>query len=295
MTFPRGYAVDMRVEPRRFGALRLGLFRAVEGGCRVLGGRAFYRRWFLAPGRLGVREEELHLPGLPPDLDGLVLAHLSDIHAGPFLGQGDLAAVVEQLESRRPDLVAITGDLCVHAVDEAFGVIDELTRWSAPLGTFVVFGNHDYKHRREPELVERLQARGARVLRNEGVRLTVGNATLAVTGLEDLEEGKVVDPNAARAGLEPGDVEVMLCHNPRGAPALARPGCALILAGHSHGGQVNLPGLRRLGPAHPGVRVDLGPTTLIVSRGLGALGLPLRFKARAEVVFVTLRAAGHAR
>lgn len=281
----------MHIEPRRFGTLRLGLFRVMEGLCRALGGRAFYRRLFLAPGRLVSREEVLHLPHLPPDLDGLVLAQLSDIHAGPFLAAGDLRGMVELLEARRPALVAITGDLCAHAVDEAFGVIDELTSWSAPLGTFVVFGNHDYKQRREGELVERLRARGARVLRNEGVRVAVGDATLAITGLEDLEEGKRIDVDAARACLQPGDVEVMLCHNPRGAPALARAGCVLILSGHSHGGQVNLPLLRKLGPAHPGVRIDLGPTTLIVSRGIGALGLPLRVRARAEVVFVTLRAS----
>lgn len=277
----------MHQEPRRFGPLRLGFFRRVEGLCRLLGGRQAYRRLVLS--RLRTREEEIQVPGLPDDLDGFTIAHLSDIHAGPYLGQGDLAGLPELLAARAPSAVAITGDLCVHAVDEAFGVLDELCAYDAPHGTYVVFGNHDYKDRREGELVTRLEALGARVLRNAGERIRVGDATLAFTGLEDLEEGKVVDVQAARSSLEPSDYEVMLCHNPTGAPQLARERCLAVLSGHSHGGQVDLPVLRRLGPPHPGLRLELGPTTLIVSRGIGALGIPVRIGAPAEVVFVTLR------
>jgi len=276
----------MHVVPRRFSSTRLALFRGVERLCRALGGRRFYR--WSALRRMRAREEEVPIRGLPADLDGVVIAHVSDLHAGPFLGAGDLAPLVALLGARRPDVVAVTGDLCVHAVDEAFPILDELCAYDAPLGTYVVFGNHDYKHRREGELAQRLVARGARVLRNEGARVQVGEAVLAVTGVEDLEEGKVVDVEAARADLAPGDVEVLLCHNPRGGPAFARPGCAAILSGHSHGGQLDLPLLRRLGPPHPGLRVELGPSTLLVSRGLGVLGVPLRVRAPAEVVFVRL-------
>jgi predicted MPP superfamily phosphohydrolase len=284
-----GLLLGMRLAPRRFGGARLAFFRGVEALCKALGGRRFYRWNTLR--LLQAREERVEVPGLAPDLEGLVIAQVSDLHAGPYLGAGDLGPMVALLEERQPHLVAVTGDLCVHAVDEAFPIIEELCAYQAPLGSYVVFGNHDYKHRREGELAERLAAAGAVVLRNEGVRVPVGGAALAVTGIEDLEEGKVVDPERARAGLRPGDVEILLCHNPGGGPALARPGCAVILSGHSHGGQIDLPFLRRLGPPHPGLRVALGPTTLIVSRGIGALGIPLRVGAPAEVVFITLSRA----
>lgn len=280
----------MRQPPRRFGSARLALFRGVEATCRGLGGRRFYRGVHLA--RLRARDQRVEVAGLPPALEGLTVAHVSDLHAGPYLGRGDLAPVTGLLRLRRPDLVALTGDLCVHAVDEALEVLDEIGSWRSPLGTHVVFGNHDYEDRREGELAERLEALGATVLRNAAVRHRVGDATLAVSGVEDLEEGRVVDPDRARASLRFGDVEVMLCHNPSGAPALARAGCAAILSGHSHGGQVDLPLLRRLGPPHPGLVVPLGPTTLVVSRGIGALGIPLRARAPAEVVFVRLARAG---
>ncbi|MDA1264302.1 MAG: metallophosphoesterase [Planctomycetota bacterium] len=279
----------MHVAPRRFGWGRRALFRLVERACVALGGRALYRRRCLD--RLETREEVLDVPGLHSDLEGLTLGHLSDIHAGAFLRRGDLRTLVRRLEELAPDVIAITGDLCVHRVDEAFEVLDELTAYRPPLGTFAVFGNHDYKQRREGELVQRLSERGVVVLRNAGVRVPVGGAVLALTGIEDLEEGKVVDPVAARADLEPGDLEIMLCHNAGGAPHLARPGCAAILSGHSHGGQIDLPILRWLGPPHPGVRVPLGPTQLIVSRGIGALGVPLRVGAPAEIVLVRLRRA----
>jgi len=88
--------------------------------------------------------------------------------------------------------------------------------------------------------------------------------------------------------VQAGDVEIVLCHNPRGASAIAGAGCTAILSGHTHGTQVDLPLLRRLGPQHPGLRLELGPTTLIVSRGLGVVAVPLRVGVPAEVVYVRL-------
>jgi hypothetical protein len=152
-----------------------------------------------------------------------------------------------------------------------------------------VFGNHDYRDRLEGRIAEAYAARGVHFLRNAGAR-PLGDA-LVVTGIEDLEEARELDVAAARALLEPGDVELCLCHNPRGARVLARPGCVAVLSGHTHGMQVDLPFVRRLGPDHPGQRVELGPTTLIVSAGLGVVGAPWRVGAPAEVVLLELARA----
>ena len=282
---------DVRVEPRRFGALRLSLFRGVERTCALLGGRAFYRARHLAAGRFVEREECIRVPGLPPDLAGLTIAQLSDLHAGPFLARGDLRAVVDTVNARAPDLVVLTGDLIAHHWSEALLVADDLARLEAPLGRFAVFGNHDYRGRREGQIAAEYGGRAFPFLRNACRRIPVGGATLALVGLEDLEESHGVDLEAAREDLRPGDVEVVLCHNPRGAPAIARPGCALILSGHTHGTQVDLPWFRRLGPEHPGLRLDFGPTTLLVSRGLGVVGAPVRLGVPAEVVYATLERA----
>jgi len=287
----------VKVTPRRFSSARLALFRVIEHTCVLLGGRAFYRRCHLAPGRFRVREERVEVAGLDAALDGFAIAHLSDLHAGPFLGRGDLAHVVETVNREGVDLVALTGDYCVHHHEEALRILPDLARLEARHGVFAVFGNHDYKGRQEGKIAAEYGAHGIRFLRNASARIEVEGGALAVVGVEDLEEGRLVDLQRARADLEGGDWEVALCHNPRGGPWLARGRCAVVLAGHSHGGQVDLPLLRGLGPPHPGLRVELGPTTLVVNRGLGALGVPLRVGAPAEVVVVRLavsneRAAG---
>ena len=281
-------ADSMRVAPRRFSDGRVRLFRTVERLAALAGGRRFYRRAFLAPGRFRVRRERIEHPALPAALDGYRVAHLSDLHAGSFLGTGDLRHVVDAVNRAEPHLVAQTGDLITRDWREALTVLDDLARLRARDGVLAVFGNHDYRGRQEQRIADAYAARGIRFLRNACVRLDSG---LCVVGLEDLEEGRVVDLAAARADVRPGDVELVLCHNPLGARGLAREGCLAVLSGHTHGNQMDLPLLRRLGPDHPGERVEHGPTTLVVNHGLGVVGFPLRVGAPAEVVELELRVA----
>lgn len=283
--------MNVRQPPRRHSLARRAIVRAIEFACVGLGGRVAYRNWFLRRPRLRFREESLAAPGLPASLDGLRIAQLSDLHAGAFLGRGDLARVCDDVQGLRPDLVAITGDFITHGAADLDLVLGDLARLKPRLGAFAIFGNHDYRGRRDAELALALSGVGIRVLRNACARVEVGDATLCVVGVEDLEESKHVDLGAARANVGPEDFELVLCHHPSVAAHVARERCVAVLSGHTHGGQIDLPLLRRAGPAHPGLRVELGPTTLIVSRGLGAIGVPLRFGAPAEVVLVTLHSA----
>ena len=159
--------------------------------------------------------------------------------------------------------------------------------------TFAVFGNHDYKGRRELKISEALMASGWQFLRNRGATVEIDGARVAFGGVEDLEEGKGVDFDLGSEAFPGADVRVGLCHHPRGAPEFIQRGAELVLSGHSHGTQVDLPWLRRLGPPHPGLRIRFGGSTVIVSRGLGVIGVPLRIGAPAEVVVVELvRARG---
>jgi predicted MPP superfamily phosphohydrolase len=265
------------------------MIRAANRLACLCGGRRLYRRRHLRSGRFLVRRETVEVTGLAPQLDGLRCVQLSDLHAGPFLGRGDLAEVVEAANAERPDLVLLTGDLISSAWDEALEVLDDLAGLEARLGVLGVFGNHDYHGRCEGRIAEAYSGRGIRFLRNEALRFDLDGAGVAVVGLEDLEEGRVVDLEAARSGLRPGDLELVLCHHPAGALRLARAGCAAVFSGHTHGGQLDLPGLRGHGPAHPGLRLQLGGTTLIVSRGLGTVGLPVRVAAPTDIVVATLR------
>lgn len=254
----------------------------------ALGGRAFYRRRFLSPGRFVLREERVGCAALAPQLAGFTLAQLSDLHAGPFLGPGDLAPVLEAVRARAPDAVVITGDFITHRWSDALRVLDDLARLVSRHGTFAVFGNHDYRERLEGRIAAEAAARGIRVLRDEALRLEHDGAELWIAGLEDLEESKTLDLQRARASIPPGALEILCVHNPSSARGLARPECALILAGHAHGTQIDLPFLRTLGPAHPGARFSVGTTRVVVSRGLGVVGVPLRWGSPAELVFARL-------
>ncbi len=281
----------IRQAPRRYPRLRIAVGRTAERVCAALGGRAFYRRRHLAPGRLLVREEVARVRDLPAALEGFSIVQLSDLHGGSFLGPGDLEHLVQRANALRPDVVALTGDFVTHRAREVDRIAGDLARLESRHGIFAVFGNHDYRGRDEAHIAAALP--GARFLRNDCARVEVagedGSAAVAFVGLEDLEEGRVVDLEAARAGLRPGDVEVVLCHNPLGARAIARAGCAAILSGHTHAGQIDLPLARGIGPIHPGLRVLVGETLLVVSRGIGAVGLPLRIGAPAEIVHLRLQ------
>lgn len=283
------------IPPRRFSRLRIGAFAAIERVAVLLGGRALHRR-HLRRDRLRVREEELEVEGLPPALHGFTVAHLSDIHAGPFLGRGDLAGVEEVLRRISPDVVCWTGDFVVHGIHNVQPLHDELARLVGRRATFAVFGNHDYLHREEWRFVEAMEPAGWRFLRNGGAVVQVGEGRVGFLGIEDPEEGKVVDVAAAFQDLEGErlDLRIGLSHGPRAAPEFAARGARAVLSGHSHGTQVDLPFLRDLGPSHPGLRVELGATTLIVSRGLGVIGAPVRVGVPAEVVLLRFVPAGGA-
>lgn len=276
------------IAPRRHSRTRVAFFATIERLSTWLGGRRFYRWRFLAPQRFVVRRETLVVDGLPEGLDGLRIAHVADFHAGPFMGAGDLEPLAAIIEREAPDVVCATGDFVTHAVENAQTILAELSRMTGRLATVAVFGNHDYVGRREQEIAASLAPAGWRFLRNDGVRLEVEGATLGLCGIEDPEEGKVVDPDAAVGAASPADLVVAMSHGPAAGPHLQRAGARVVLSGHTHGTQMDLPILRRLGPAHPGLRVELGGTTIFVTRGVGAVGVPFRWGSPAEVCVIEL-------
>jgi hypothetical protein len=283
-----GSPAGLALEPRRFGVGRRALVRSVEGVFQACGGRALYRRLCLSPGRFRVRRERLAVADLMPGLRGFRIAHLSDLHAGPFVGAGSLAGVIAAARAERVSLACISGDLITHRWDESLALLADLARLREQCPVVAVLGNHDYRGRHEGRIAAALAAVGVRLLRNACERIDTGAGCLAIVGLEDLEEAREIDLAGARAALSPGDVEVVLCHNPAGAVHLARAGCAAVLSGHTHGHQIDLPILRRAAPRHPGDRLERGSTACITSRGLGALGVPLRVRAAAELVILEL-------
>jgi predicted MPP superfamily phosphohydrolase len=253
--------------------------------------------WFEA-GWLRRRVVDIELEGVPPELDGLRIAHLSDLHLGiPSRGRRAVEDAVSWVVERRPDLVCVTGDL----VSRRAGV-PILERLLDRLGTcFVVLGNHDFADSRDP-FSQRVDPAAIAAL--DGVTLLGdGSVEIELRGRRVQLVGVDPESYAARSArpdrlAEPGaSLRVLLCHFPRIAPR-TRGAFHLILAGHYHAGQIVVPlpgGKLRL--AHLRVRdveglYRYGSTVLHVSPGLGTTFVPFRFFARPEVTELVVRSVG---
>jgi predicted MPP superfamily phosphohydrolase len=241
--------------------------------------------------RHAVTRTDVHVDGWPEALDGLRLAHLSDIHVQRLLHPHHLDRAVETVDHAAPDLVLLTGDyVCYHR-----GAIPRLARSLARLPghapRVAVLGNHDHWCD-GPAIRAALESVGICVLQNEHTVVEVRGTRLLVVGVDDARTGRH-DPVRAFAGV-PDLPTIALTHDPRAADLLVHHHPALILAGHTHGGQIRLGRLTdrvagRLGQRYlHGLFPLRGGSHLYVSRGLGA-SVPVRVRAQPEVPILTLR------
>jgi predicted MPP superfamily phosphohydrolase len=254
-----------------------------------LGWGAFEAGW------VRLRELELKLDGLPAELDGLRIAHLSDFHLGvPSRGGHAVRRAVEWTVERQPDLVVVTGDLLTHPRGERR--LRELIG-RLPLPAVVVLGNHDVAISRDPQArASNLRAlEPATLLRDDGVLLELRGKHVWIAGADPrlIVRGEPkLDPNSL---ARDADLRILLCHYPRVFDRLEPNRFDLVLAGHMHDGQITVPypgGKLRL--AHPSARYQRGvyrspAGVLHVSPGLGTTFVPFRFAARPEATELVLR------
>ena len=245
-----------------------------------------------------VREVEIPIPGLAADLDGLRLLHLSDIHLSAFLSETQLARVIDAANGLRPHLAAVTGDLISHRGDPLDACIRQLARLKTDAGVLACMGNHE----RFAGVEHYAAAAGARAgitfLRGATEPLRFGNATLHVAGVDYQPLFQKATYLRHAGGLVmPGETNLLLSHNPDVFPVAARQGYNLMLAGHTHGGQVSVEILdqainpaRFLTPYVYGL-YRLGPAAAYVTRGIGTIGIPARIGAPPEITLLRLRKA----
>ncbi|HEU5476358.1 MAG TPA: metallophosphoesterase [Gaiellaceae bacterium] len=248
-----------------------------------------------------LKELELELPGLAAELDGLRIVHLSDFHFGvPSPGVGAAWQAAVWTRERRPDLVAITGDLLTHPRGEP--MLRRLVR-ILPRPTVAVLGNHDLAISRDPQARSSdLRAlEPATLLRDEGRLLELRGRRVWVAGADPrliVRGRRKLDPNRLAAPpAGDADLSILLCHYPRVLDRLEPGRFDLVLAGHMHDGQIALPypGGKVL-LAHPSAPYRRGvyrsaAATMHVSAGLGTTFVPFRFAARPEATELVLRAA----
>jgi uncharacterized protein len=248
--------------------------------------------------RFELTEIDLHLPNLPPDLNGLRLVHFSDIHLGSFLSERELARAIDMANETRPDVGFVTGDLITFRGDPAAAALRQLARLKAPSGVWGCHGNHEVYAGIEEALTAHGARLGVRFLRGESHDLRFGSSILRVAGV-DYQRFNHPYLEGARPlpSSDPAALSLLLSHNPDVLPKAAELGFRLVLAGHTHGGQVNVEILGRdLNVARfytPYVRglYRHGSAHEYVSRGIGTIGMPARFGARPEVVAIKLCAS----
>ena len=245
-----------------------------------------------------VREVDIPIPGLPKDLDGLRVLHLSDIHLSAFLSESQLERVIDAANGTRPHLAVVTGDLISSRSDPLDACIRQLARLKTDAGVFACMGNHErFSHVEDDAAWAGLRA-GIPFLRQENRQLRFGSATMNIAGVDyqplQLKDSYLV---GAERLLTPGACNILLSHNPDVFPVAARQGYNLMLAGHTHGGQVSVEILdQSLNPARfltPYVYglYRSGTSAAYVTRGIGTIGIPARIGAPPETSVLRLRKA----
>jgi predicted MPP superfamily phosphohydrolase len=280
---------------------------ALVGSVARLVGRTWARLGYarhVEPTYLAVNRFEVPVRGLPPALDGVRVAHLSDFHHGPHIPAGYLEDAIARAGAENPDLVALTGDYIDRGPDHVHTAAHIFRGLRAPLGVFAVLGNHDFSvhtargRRKYPDLDRRvtdaLDSAGVTVLRNRAVRVARADVGLIVAGIDDLWSGDS-DLAAAFRDQCAATPRILLAHNPQSADALAAHRADLILSGHTHGGQINWPGFGPLFLARGARRWSAGlyplhAGHLYVNTGVG-FGWRFRFNVRPELALITLRPA----
>ena len=245
-----------------------------------------------------VREVDIPIPGLPQDLDGLRILHLSDIHLSAFLSERELARVIDASRELRPQLALITGDLISGPKDPLDACILQLARLKSDAGSFGCMGNHEHYARVEDYTARASARAGIRFLRGEAQTLRFGDSVLNIAGLDFQSSGRRKSYlRGAERLVVPGATNILLQHNPDVFPQAARQGYNLLLAGHTHGGQVTVEILdQSINPARfftPYVYglYRAGDSAAYVTRGIGTIGIPARIGAPPEISLLRLRKA----
>ncbi|MEA3187294.1 MAG: uncharacterized protein QOD99_1124 [Chthoniobacter sp.] len=236
---------------------------------------------------------QLPVPNLDASLRGMSIAFLADIHHGPFVPLSYVREVVKMTNELQPDLVALGGDYVHHGTEYIVPGIAELAHFESKLGTFAVLGNHDHYSNGTLRSKAALQAAGITELTNSGVWIERGGARLRLCGVGDFWRDVQHLP-AALGEATTRDAVILLSHNPDYVERIRDPRVGLVLSGHTHGGQVSFPIIGApIVPSLYGQKYThglvQGPVARVfVTRGVGTITPPVRFRCQPEIVLATL-------
>lgn len=240
-----------------------------------------------------VREVNLKFRNLPKNLRGLRLLQISDIHMGDFFSANDLARAVAAANELRADIAFVTGDLITTKWDPLDACLRELAKLRASSGVWGCLGNHEMYARAENYTAAKALDFDMRFLRREAVPLRFGESGINLVGVDHQRRNLPYLQHVAEL-VKPGVFNLLLSHNPDVFPVAARQGFDLTLAGHTHGGQINVEiagsNLNIADVTTPYTKgfYQLTNSSLYVNSGLGTIGVPVRIGAPPEITLIRL-------
>jgi len=255
---------------------------------------AAYAR-LIEPHNYLVSQTDIFIHDLPGRFEGFRITQLTDVHHSKILGLSEVRRVVNLAQQTAPDLFVLTGDYTTSYRRFIEPCAEALAQLKAPEGVWAVLGNHD--HYTDPELTTRaLERNHIVVLNNANTTIQRASDAIQLSGIDDSSWG-ATRWNRAFNGLKANLPTILLSHQPSVLDVGETQNVSLILSGHTHGGQINLPWLGA--PARFATK-DLkyaqglfrrGDTQLYVSSGTGVIGLPVRLGVRPEIAVLRLRRA----
>jgi len=246
----------------------------------------------IEPYNYSISETDVFIKDLPAAFQGFRITQLTDVHHSRLVGLDQIERVVSLAQSTRPDLIALTGDYTTTYRRYIEPCAEILGRLNAPEGVWAVLGNHD--HYTDPELTTRaLERHHIKVLNNKNTILIKRSETLQLAGIDDYSWAGT-DWTRALHGLNRRTPTVLLSHQPNVLDLEEAQNVSLMLSGHTHGGQINIPLIGA--PArfvteelkYPRGLFRRGSAQLYVSTGTGVIGLPIRFGVRPEIAVLRL-------
>ena len=244
---------------------------------------------FIEPYWIENKEITIESDQIPAQFDGKKIVFLSDIHAGPFFNQERIDSLVKQVNALNPDLILLGGDYVDGNSEYIQPTFKSLSKLKAPLGVYAVLGNKDP----QDNTLAAIPKNGITYIGNKGTWITENGSRIRLGGVGDYNNGAQIQ-NATTSAVTSQDFVILVSHNPDYFPKVNKAKVDLVLAGHTHGGQVNIPFIGT--PILPvknksyssGLVLSPRGEKIFISKGIGWAIFPVRFNCAPEIAVLEL-------
>jgi uncharacterized protein len=244
----------------------------------------------IEPYLIETKEITIESNQIPSEFDGKRIVFLTDIHYGPFFSKQRVDSLVNQTNALKPDMILLGGDYVTNDPSSVGTVFSSLSKLKAPLGVYGVLGNNDPKN----VSISTMESAGITYIGNNGVWIGNNSSRIRVGGVADMDTD-VPNQLPILQGVTANDFVIMVSHKPDYFPKVSRSRVDLVLAGHTHGGQITFFGLyapfvsSKYGQEYVTGEKKIGNDTMVISNGIGMVWAPMRFFAPPQIIVIKLK------